>query len=260
MSILAPVIKQGYGAEAFWARAMCLPPHLSVLWMVSCRKESSLLQPFMARRPYGGEDASMLNGMETSDGGTRPQTFRPSCCLRTAFVEPGASQLAHGPNRARLAQAIRHPLRNPSRHAKLVGQLSGVEWLRQRGGQHSAQIGGRAKGMLAQHLDEQLVLDLVIVVPPPSSPSVSRVTPFLDFYEQDFECQPAMGKNAREVDKLLKYIEQHTSLRATTARDNAPAGTAKLHEVFLRNDRLHDRDTMRLQKGSDLVANGRQRG
>ena len=86
--------------------------------------------------------------------------------------------------------------------------------------------------MNVEHLEQLLVLDLMIVVAPPAPPAVARVAPLFDFDERHFERQPAMRKHAREVDQLFEHIEQRSLLRAAAARDDLAARAATLHEVL----------------------------
>src|SRR5689334_976367 len=124
------------------------------------------------------------------------------------LVEPGAADLADLLECAGFAQAISHALRFPAFDAEAFGELARVKRLRQSGRQQAIQIARQPKFVAAVYLDEVLVLDLVIVVATPSSPSVARIAVLFDLYEQHFKRQPSVGKHAREVNELLEHIEQ----------------------------------------------------
>ncbi len=137
--------------------------------------------------------------------------------------------------------------------------MAGVKRLGQRRRQQAAQIGRRAEFVDAMHLEQMLVFDLVVVVAPPAAPAVARIAPLFDLDEQHFERQPAMRKDAREVDQLFEHIEQRSLLRAAAARDDLATCALALHQVLADDDRLHDEHAMLFQQRGDLVANRRQR-
>ena len=68
---------------------------------------------------------------------------------------------------------------------------------------------------------------LVVVVAITAAAAVSGIAPLFNLYEQDFECQPFVGEDAREVNELFENVEQRSLLWACIARsgDTSPSPT-----------------------------------
>ena len=177
-----------------------------------------------------------------------------------AFVKPRAAQFPDLTNGFHLAQAVGHALGDPPLDTKSFGELPGVERLRQRGRQQTAQIGGRSKLMRTVNFDEVLIVDKVIVVAPTPPTTMTRVAPFFNLNQHDFECQSLVGKHAREVDQLFEHIEQRAPLGAAAAGNDRTSLAAEFHEMLRNDERLHDHDiVLLLKQRGDLVANRSER-
>ena len=104
-----------------------------------------------------------------------------------------------------------------------------------------------------------LIFDEMIVVATPATAAVARKTPLLDFDQHDFERQPAVGEDAREVDQLLEHIEQRTPLRAAASGNDLAAFAMQFHQVFGDDHRFDDEDVVLFDERGDLIANRRER-
>ena len=163
-------------------------------------------------------------------------------------------------NRAHFAEAVGHPLGDPALDAQAFGEVAGVKRLRQRGRQQAAEIGRRAELVDAVHFDQMLVFDLDDRCRATNAAGHGPDSATLRFRSSsDFERQPPVRKDAREVDQLFEDIEQRSLLRTAAARDDLAAFAAALHQVLADDDRFDDQHVVLLEQGGDLVANRRER-
>ena len=104
------------------------------------------------------------------------------------FVEPRPAEFADLADGAHFAEAVGHSLGDPAFDAQAFGDVAGVKWLRQFGGQQAAQVGGGAEFVDFVDLRPVLVFDQVVVVATSPAAAVAGVAPLFDFDEHDFEC------------------------------------------------------------------------
>src|SRR5260370_3499655 len=67
-----------------------------------------------------------------------------------------------------------------------------------------------------------------------------------------------MRKDAREIDQLVKQIEQAALLGAEPPRDLFAAALRHSHELLANDERLDDQNLVAFQQAGDLRANGGQ--
>jgi hypothetical protein len=158
-----------------------------------------------------------------------------------------------------LSKAVCHALGNPALDAELCGKLARMKWSWQLARQESAQIAGRAKLVHLDDVDESLIFHLMIIRPPPTTATMARISPLLDFDQQHFENKPAMGKYAREVDQLFEQIKQLAALGALPPLEDTSARAAQFYERLACDNRFHQEHAMLVHKCGDFIANGRQR-
>lgn len=138
------------------------------------------------------------------------------------------------------------------------------EVARVKGPGHSArqkccEIGCGAKMMFAQHGNQLLILDLKIIHPPTSPPTVARKTPLLDLDQGNFERQSWMRKNASEIDQFLKQIPNLASLRTLPPLYDGTIFAFPLHERLFDDQRFDDADGVLFQQLGNFIADCRQR-
>ena len=84
---------------------------------------------------------------------------------------------------------------------------------------------------------QPLIFDDLIVATPSSPAAVPRIAPLFDFDERRFQRQPRVRKDAREIDQLMKHVEQRRLLGAQPAGQLPPAAASQPRSFF---DKLND--------------------
>src|SRR5438093_1351959 len=95
---------------------------------------------------------------------------------------------------------------------------------------------------------QSLVFDDMIVLPPATAATVSRIAPFLDFHERRMNRQPRMRKDAREMHQFMEQIKDAAALGAQPPR-NFISSTPDPPDKLLADDNwLYDHDAVRFQQ------------
>ena len=159
-----------------------------------------------------------------------------------------------------VAEAVGDLLRLPAGDAEPLGQFSRAERVRQRiaVGEQVEQIVWRVK-LVRPVVSNQFAVDDSMVLPAPASPPL-RTAPFFDIDSSDFDNEPLVRKDGREVDPVFEQIENGPSSRRQPAFTGRIPPTVDLDDPLPLNERPNDANAVSLEQFPNLRSNRSQSG
>jgi hypothetical protein len=103
-----------------------------------------------------------------------------------------------------------------------------------------------------------LVFDDEIFFAPSATSSMSRIAPFFRIDHHDFDGQPRMWKNVREIKEFIKKIKPTGPSRTFAPPDHTAFFLFTFNKLLRTNEWLDNEHLVRFEQSGNFVTNGRQ--